>query len=93
MKNIYRGIRGIRRRARDENVFDRLNGLREEAQACILCRGPGPARKQKEVYGMPAVEWRKKKAHRGALVAMQTRVKPTWGENVNCTRGVDCVTR
>ena len=40
---------GFKRRNRDENVFARSNGLRENAETAISCRGPGPARKKKEV--------------------------------------------
>ena len=42
---IYGGLR-----YRNENVFARPNGLRENADSAISCRGPGPARKKKEVY-------------------------------------------
>ena len=45
------------------------------------CRGPGPARTR----GTPVVGWRRKKAHRAALVATQTRVKPTQWEKVKFT--------
>ena len=34
---------------RNENVFARPNGLRENPEAVILWGGPGPARKKKEV--------------------------------------------
>ena len=42
--------REVKRRNRNENVFARPNGLRENAETAISCRGPGPARKKKEVY-------------------------------------------
>ena len=45
-----RNIRGVERRDRNENVFARPNELRENAETAISCRGPGPARKEKEVY-------------------------------------------
>ena len=45
-----RDLRGIRRRNRNQNVFARPYGLRENAETAISCRGPGPARKKKEVY-------------------------------------------
>ena len=48
--DTVRDIRGIKRRDRNENVFARANGLRENAETAISCRGPGPARKKKEVY-------------------------------------------
>ena len=46
--DIYMGL--IKRRNRNENVFARPNGLREYPETAISCRGPGPARKKKEVY-------------------------------------------
>ena len=42
--------RGVKRRDRNERVFARPNGLGENAEKAIFCRGPGPARKKKEVY-------------------------------------------
>ena len=45
-----RDIRWLKRRFRDENVFARPNGLRKNAETTISCRGPGSARKKKEVY-------------------------------------------
>ena len=39
---IYGGLR-------EENVLARPNGLRENAETAISCRGPGPARTKKEV--------------------------------------------
>ena len=42
-----------------------------------------PGRKRE----IPVVEWRRKKAHRAALVATQTRVEATRCANVNCTGG------
>ena len=41
---------GNKRRNRNENVFAQPNGLRENAETAFSCRGPGPARKKKEVY-------------------------------------------
>ena len=41
--------REVKRRNRNENVFARPNGLRENPEAVILWGGPGPARKKKEV--------------------------------------------
>ena len=43
-----------------KNVFARPNGLRENAETAISCRGPGPARTNK---GIPVVERRRKKMH------------------------------
>ena len=40
-------IRAVMRRDRNENVFARPNGLRENAETAISCRGPGPARKNR----------------------------------------------
>ena len=45
-----RDIRGVKRRDINENVFARPTGLRENAGNAISCRGPGPARKRKEIY-------------------------------------------
>ena len=45
-----RDLRGVKRRNRNENVFARPNGLRENAETAISCRGPGPAGKKKKVY-------------------------------------------
>ena len=39
---------GVERRDRNENVFARANGLRDNAETAIACRGPGPARKKKK---------------------------------------------
>ena len=44
-----RDLRGVKRRNRNENVFARPNGLRENAETAISCRGPGATRKKKEV--------------------------------------------
>ena len=44
-----RDLRGVKRRNRNENVFARPNGLRKNAETAISRRGPGPARKKKEV--------------------------------------------
>ena len=46
---ILRDLRGVKGRNRNENVFARPSGLRENDKTAISCRGPGPARK-KEVY-------------------------------------------
>ena len=40
---------GVKRKNRNENVLARPNGLRENAETAISCRGPGPARKKKEL--------------------------------------------
>ena len=42
-------LRGVKRRNRNENVFARPIGLRENAETAISCRGPGPARLKKEI--------------------------------------------
>ena len=42
-----RDLRGVQRRDRNENVFARPNGLSENVETAISCRGPGPARKKK----------------------------------------------
>ena len=47
-KQIYGGG-GVRRKNMKDSVFE-PNGLRENAETAISCRGPGPARKKKEVY-------------------------------------------
>ena len=44
-----RDLRGVKRRNRNESVLARHDGLRENAETAISCRGPGPARKKKEV--------------------------------------------
>ena len=44
-----RDLRGAKRRNRNENVFARPNGLRENAETAISFRGPGLARKKKDV--------------------------------------------
>ena len=41
-------FRGVKRN-RIEDLLARPNGLRENAETAISCRGPGPARKKKEV--------------------------------------------
>ena len=38
---------GVKRRNRNENVFARPNGLRENAESAISVRGPGPAERRK----------------------------------------------
>ena len=60
-----RDLRGVKRRNGDENVFARPNGLRENAETAISCRGPGPARKKSDTRRG------RKKMHRCALVAKQ----------------------
>ena len=62
-------IRGVKRRCRNENVFVRPNGLYENAETAISCRGPGLARK-KILVGIPVVG-RKENKHRCALVVKQ----------------------
>ena len=44
---LLKYIWGVKRRHRNENVFARSNGLRENAETAISCRGPGPVRKKK----------------------------------------------
>ena len=44
-----RDLLGVTRRNKNENVFARPNGLRENAETSISGRGLGPARKKKEV--------------------------------------------
>ena len=44
-----RDVRTVKRKNRNENVFARPNGLRENAETAISCRGPGPARLKKEI--------------------------------------------
>ena len=44
-----RDVRGFKRRDGNENNFARPNGLRENAETAVSCRGPGPARKKKKV--------------------------------------------
>ena len=40
-------LRGVKRRNRNGNLFQRSNGLRQNAETAIsCCRGPGPARKK-----------------------------------------------
>ena len=41
-----RDFREVKRRNRNENVFARPNGRRENAETAISCRGPGPASKE-----------------------------------------------
>ena len=38
---------GVKRRNRNENVLAQPDGLRENAETAISCRGPGPARKKR----------------------------------------------
>ena len=42
-------IQGVKKRHRIENVLARPNGPRDNAETAISCRGPGPARKKKEI--------------------------------------------
>ena len=44
-----RNTRWVKRRNRNENVFARPSGLRENAETAISCREPRPDRKKKEV--------------------------------------------
>ena len=46
----FRDKWGVERRDRNENVFARPDGLRENAETAISRRGPGPARKKKEEH-------------------------------------------
>ena len=41
---------GFQRKHKNENVFARPNGRRENTETVISCRGPEPARKKKDVY-------------------------------------------
>ena len=61
-----RDLRGVKRRNGNENVFARLNGLRENAETAISRRGPGPARKKRYTSSRGGEE-----DHRCALVAKQ----------------------
>ena len=45
----FRDLRGVKRRHRNEDVFARPNGLRQNAETAISCWGPGPTGKKKEV--------------------------------------------
>ena len=45
----FRDLRGVKRRNRNDNVFARPDGRRANAETTISCRGPGLARKKKEV--------------------------------------------
>ena len=42
-----RDLRWVKKRDWNENVFALPNGLRENAETAISCRGPGPARKKR----------------------------------------------
>ena len=44
-----RDLREVKRRNRNENVFPRPVGLRENAETPVSCTGPGPARTKKAV--------------------------------------------
>ena len=59
-------MRGVKRRNRNENVFARPIGIRENVETAVSGRGPGPARKKKEVR-IPVVG-RRGKMHKCALV-------------------------
>ena len=63
-----RDIRGVKRRKRNENVFARPDGLRENAETAISGRGPGLARKKKVCQYEVG---RRRKMRRCALVATQ----------------------
>ena len=41
-----RDLRGVKKRNNNINVFERPNGLHENAETAMSCRGPGPARKK-----------------------------------------------
>ena len=43
-------IRGVEGIYWNKNVSARPNGLREEAETSISCRGPEPTRKKKDIY-------------------------------------------
>ena len=40
-------MRGVKRRNRNENVFARPIGIRENVETAVSGRGPGPARKKR----------------------------------------------
>ena len=40
----------VKRRGRDENEFEQPNEVPQDAETALSGRGPGPARKKKEVY-------------------------------------------
>ena len=61
-----RDLLEVKRRHRNENVFARPNGLRENAETAISCRRSGPAER-----GILVFERRRKKMHRCTLVAKQ----------------------
>ena len=65
-------IRGVKRRDRNENVCARPNGLRETLKRRFREGGLDLPERSLSVVG-----WRRKKAHRAALVATQARVEPT----------------
>ena len=44
-----RDLRENKRRDRNEKVFARPSGFRENAETAISCRGPGPGREKKEI--------------------------------------------
>ena len=50
---ILGDLREVKRRNKNENVFVRPNGLHENPETAISCRGSGPARKKKEVCQQP----------------------------------------
>ena len=83
MRNTSIDIREVKRRNRNENVFARPNGLRENADTAISVRGPGPARKKKEVPHQ---------SRAGGRICIDvslwrsSRVELTWWENVKYTR-------
>ena len=59
IRETVRDIGGIKRRDFNETVVARPNGLRDNAETAILCRGPGHARKKKYVPGIPVAGKRK----------------------------------
>lgn len=78
-------IGDLAKRDRNENVFARLNGLREDAEIAISRKGPGPARKKER--GVPVVGMGRKKMRRflcpcGKAIDNSHIV----GENVKSTR-------
>ena len=72
----------------------RPNGLTaaKTLRRAFSCRGHGPARKKKEVPGIPAVGWRRQKAHRGGALD-KTEARVLGGEGRRRTeRGATLVT-
>ena len=73
---MFRDIRKGKRRKWNENVFVRPNALRENAVTAISCRGPGSARKKREVPGIPVIG-KRRKMHICALVAKHKEAELT----------------